>query len=260
MKRLATAVVLIPVITYLLIGAPYWAFAVVLAAVAALCYIEFEGIVAAHGIARTGPLGFVAGLIVLFARADGFAVFCGIALVGLTLALRSADLRSELPRSAAFVLGMAYIFGTWRCADQLHAISPEWLFYAIALNWVGDSAALFAGRSFGRHKLAPAISPGKTWEGSVASVLGSVIFGLILTRVLLRTEPIWLVAAVGVFANVAGQIGDLCESALKRGAGMKDSGTMLPGHGGWLDRVDSTLFAVPAAYGLLQLARAFKVP
>lgn len=259
MKRLATAAVLIPVITYLLIGAPYWAFAAVLAAVAALCYIEFEGIVAAHGIARTGLPGFIAGFLVLFARTDGFAVICGIALVALTLALRSTDLRSELTRSAAFVLGIAYIFGAWRCADQLHALNPEWLFYSISLNWVGDSAALFAGRSFGRNKLAPAISPGKTWEGSIASVLGTVIFGVILSRFVLGAEPVWLVIGVGVLANIAGQIGDLCESALKRGAGMKDSGTMLPGHGGWLDRVDSTLFAVPVAYGLLQLARAWKL-
>lgn len=256
MKRLVTALALIPTITYVVIWSPIVVFGAVLAAVASLCYLEYSGIVAAHGIEKPGLMGLLTGLGLLFFPGDTAAFVAIAVLLSMALALRSSDLRRELPRSAAFALGLLYVFGAWRCCVPLRAISPYWLFFAIALNWVGDSAAMYAGKTFGRNKLAPVISPGKTWEGAVASVIGSVIFGLIYAHYLLPNAPLWLVGAVAVVANIAGQIGDLCESAFKRGAGMKDSGTLLPGHGGWLDRVDSTLFAVPAAYALLAGARA----
>jgi phosphatidate cytidylyltransferase len=116
---------------------------------------------------------------------------------------------------------------------------------------VGDTAALYAGRAFGKHKLAPRISPGKTWEGSVASVIASVAVGAIYAHYFIPASPLWLALALGAAGNIAGQIGDLAESAMKRGAGVKDSGTSLPGHGGWLDRIDATLFSVPTVYALL---------
>jgi phosphatidate cytidylyltransferase len=125
--------------------------------------------------------------------------------------------------------------------------------FALALSWVGDIAAYYVGKNFGRHKLAPRVSPGKSWEGAVASLAGSMVFGFFYLNYLIPQVAPWqslLLAGVG---NVAGQLGDLAESALKRGAGVKDSGTMLPGHGGWLDRVDSTLFAVPVVYWLVML-------
>ncbi len=255
MKRLITALALIPVITYLIVWAPYIAFAIVLAIISTICYLEFAGIAAAHSIERPGWLGIAAGMLVLFLPGGGMALMAGIGLAAIAFALRSDDLRSELPRAAALVLGIVYIYGSWRCAVLLRFVSPYWLFFGIALNWVGDSAALYAGRSFGKRKLSPRISPGKTWEGAVASVAGSVIFGLVYAHYALAGVPLWFVGVVAALANIAGQIGDLCESAFKRGAGMKDSGTLLPGHGGWLDRVDSTLFAVPAVYGLIELAR-----
>lgn len=255
MKRVATALALIPIITYIVIWSPYLAFALVLTIIAILCFIEYNGIVAAHGIVPPGLIGFAAGLVVLLEPRGSVTLISGIALVGLTMALRSNDLREELGRAGALVLGVAYIFGSWRCAAELRTISPYWLFLSIALNWVGDSAAYFVGRAFGRHKLAPVVSPKKTWEGSIASVAGSVVFGFVFAWFAMPGTPLWLIAMVCTLANIAGQLGDLSESALKRGAGMKDSGTMLPGHGGWLDRVDSTLFAVPAAYGLIALVK-----
>jgi phosphatidate cytidylyltransferase len=260
MKRLVTALVLIPVITYLIIWAPFIAFAIVLAIISTLCYIEFAGIAAAHSIEKPGVFGIAAGMLVLFVPDGGISLMAGIGLAAIALALRSQDLTKELPRAAALLLGIVYIYGSWRCSVLLRSISPYWLFFAIALNWVGDSAALYAGKAFGRHKLSPRISPGKTWEGAFASVLGSVAFGLIYARFALPAAPLLFVVASAALANAAGQIGDLCESAFKRGAGMKDSGTLLPGHGGWLDRVDSTLFAVPAVYGLVVLARFGAVP
>src|SRR5262249_37993583 len=149
---------------------------------------------------------------------------------------------------------------------------PLYLLFLMLLVWVGDVAAYYVGRAFGRHKLAPRVSPGKTWEGSAASVLCAVIVGLLLFhRInpiaaflssvhLLSSQkltscsspflaaPIWFVVAFAAAVNVAAQVGDLVESALKRGAGVKDSGSLLPGHGGVLDRIDALLFALPVGF------------
>jgi phosphatidate cytidylyltransferase len=119
------------------------------------------------------------------------------------------------------------------------------LFFALAMNWIGDSAAYYVGRKLGRHRLAPIVSPKKSWEGAIASVLASLLFGLLYLPHLLPELRIWQIVLMAVLGNIAGQIGDLSESAMKRGAGLKDSGTLLPGHGGMLDRVDSSLFSLP---------------
>jgi phosphatidate cytidylyltransferase len=121
------------------------------------------------------------------------------------------------------------------------------LLVLFSLIWAGDSAAYYAGRAFGRHKLAPHISPKKTVEGAIAGLIASVIAGLLIGRWLLpATWPD--LAAVSVLSATAGQVGDLAESALKRSAGVKDSSAILPGHGGILDRLDSLLFAAPVFY------------
>jgi phosphatidate cytidylyltransferase len=187
---------------------------------------------------------------------SNLAIAVLIAMLALISAMRAPELRDSLPRAAALILGILYIFGCWHTAVGLRALSPYWLFFGLALNWIGDTAAMAVGRAIGRHKLAPRISPGKSWEGSVASVVASVLFGMLYAHWALPSAPVWLPGALAFAGNVAGQVGDLCESALKRGAGMKDSGTLLPGHGGWLDRVDSSLFSVPVVYALLSLANA----
>ena len=257
MKRIATAVLLIPVFLYLMLWAPYWAFAAVLVLVALLCYWELGGIIAGHGIPHPGIAGGVLGIIVLFAPPNSILLAPAVALAGLVVAMRVPDLRTALPTAGAMVLAVGYIFGAWRCAAALRLISPALLFFAVALNWAGDTAAMYTGRTLGRHKLAPRISPGKTIEGSAASVLASVVFGVLYFHWVLPEAPLWWAAALAAVGNIAGQVGDLAESALKRGAGMKDSGAMLPGHGGWLDRVDSSLFAVPAVYAMVLSAPGF---
>jgi phosphatidate cytidylyltransferase len=132
---------------------------------------------------------------------------------------------------------------------RLHAIpgqGPALLLFAMVIIWVGDTAAYFIGRSFGKYKLAPHLSPNKTWEGTVASFLGSLIVALVFVR-FMTVPPLHLLgmAAVG---NVAGQVGDLLESAYKRSAGIKDSGSLLPGHGGVLDRIDALILAIPVVW------------
>ncbi len=116
------------------------------------------------------------------------------------------------------------------------------------MNWSGDTAAYYVGRAIGKHKLSPILSPKKSWEGAIASVAGSLILGLLYLGHFTPDIPLWEIIIMAVVGNVAGQLGDLAESAMKRGAGVKDSGNILPGHGGILDRVDSSLFAIPIIY------------
>jgi len=127
-----------------------------------------------------------------------------------------------------------------------HPQGPRMVLLVLVLLWVGDSLAYFTGRAIGRHKLAPELSPGKTWEGAAANLLGSVLVGIVAAQWI--TLPRAHLALMAGLANVAGQLGDLTESAYKRSAGVKDSGTLLPGHGGMLDRVDSLIFATPVVW------------
>jgi phosphatidate cytidylyltransferase len=253
MRRIATAAILIPLVTYVAGWGHRYLFLAVLATVAVLCFREYCTIVARHNIDPPGPAGYAAGLVLLvipLPQAD-VRLLLVVALAALALALRSKDLARGLPRAAALLLGVMYVFGTWRMGAELRAINPYWLLFALVLNWIGDTAAYYVGRRFGRHKLAPRLSPAKSWEGSLASATASAVFGLFYLGWLMPEVPVALSLALAVAGNVAGQLGDLVESAMKRGAGLKDSGNLLPGHGGWLDRVDSTMFSMPAVYLLL---------
>ena len=144
---------------------------------------------------------------------------------------------------------------------------PTLLLFLMLVVWTGDIAALYAGRSLGRRKLAPALSPNKTVEGAVASLVGSVLIAAALaavcnavgrhgSTVLHISQPLWQTLLLAVLVNLAAQIGDLLESALKRGAGIKDSGSLLPGHGGILDRIDALLVAAPVLWYILLLKEA----
>ena len=254
MRRILTALALIPIVVYVVLWANFWAFLAVLVTVAFLCYREFNGVAEAYGFGAPGPLGYGAGLLLLVWWQDTWLVVVVVALIVLAAAIRGDDLAKSLPRAALLLAGIVYVFGCWKCAIPLRELSPHWLMYALLVNWVGDMGAYYIGRRWGRHKMAPRVSPHKSWEGAVASVVASV---LIAGAYLLRFVPGIAVAqavALTVAANAAGQLGDLTESAMKRGAGVKDSGAMLPGHGGFLDRVDSTLFSLPLIYAYLKLA------
>jgi len=254
MKRLLTAAVLIPFILYVVYFGNTWLLRGVTALVALICFSEYSGLAAGYGVAKPGPVGYAAGLLVLAMKPeDGYLILTLVAIIALSLVLRLEDLHQALPHAAFLLFGIIYIFGAWKFAILLRAASPHWLAFALILNWVGDGFAYYIGKSFGRHQLASRISPNKTWEGSLASVVGSMLFGVFyLNRTL--SVPILEGTLLTAAANIAGQAGDLAESALKRGAGVKDSSTLLPGHGGLLDRVDSTLFALPVVYLKLYFA------
>jgi phosphatidate cytidylyltransferase len=250
MKRLITALVLLPIVVGVILAGGDWAVTALLAITGLLAYYEFDELAAGNGIARAGWPGMLAGLALLLAPDPGTVVVL-IGLLGMALALRVGDLKDSMAGAGAFTLGVVYIFGAWRCARELHALSPHWLMFAVLVSWAGDTAALYIGKAFGRRKLAPQVSPAKTWEGAAGSLVGGVLAGGVYAYFLLPAAPVKIVmlAAAG---NIAGQFGDLAKSAWKRGAGVKDSGTMLPGHGGWLDRIDASLFSVPVVYALLK--------
>jgi phosphatidate cytidylyltransferase len=254
MKRILTAAALIPIVVYVVLWANFWVFFAVLVTVAFLCYREFDAVAEAYGFGPPGPLGYGAGLLLLVSRQETWLLILGLALILMAAAMRGEDLAKALPRAAVLLAGIVYIFGAWKCAMPLRELNPHWLMYGLLVNWAGDAGAYYVGRRWGRHKMAPRISPHKSWEGAAASVVASV---LIAGAYLLHFVP-WIAVlqavALTVAANAAGQLGDLTESALKRGAGLKDSGVILPGHGGFLDRVDSTLFSLPLIYAYLKLA------
>jgi phosphatidate cytidylyltransferase len=258
MRRLLTAAALIPLIVYVVIFANPWLFLAVVAAVAFLCYREYDAIAAGYGFGAPGPLGYAMGAAVLVWEIQPWPwlLMALAALAASTLAMRAKDdLAHVLPRAALLLMGVVYVFGCWKCAIELHRAGPHLLMYALIVNWAGDAGAYYVGRRFGRHKMAPRVSPRKSWEGAAASVAASILIGVpyllhFLPAAGRASVPFFILLTVA--ANAAGQIGDLAESAMKRGAGVKDSGALLPGHGGFLDRVDSTLFALPVILALVE--------
>jgi phosphatidate cytidylyltransferase len=253
MTRVLTGVLLAALACYLIFWSPGWLFQVAAVAVGLICYFEYTGLVTAHGL--VGPLvfGYLTGVAVI-----AFPQYLGLSLsllsiAALAFALRSDTLRTILPGAGAAIFGAIYTCLPWHFAGVLRGISVHWLFFALALNWSGDTVAYYTGRAFGKHRLAPVVSPKKSWEGAAGSVVGSVIFGLVYMGYFEPLTPAWKIATIAIVANIAGQVGDLAESAMKRGAGIKDSGHILPGHGGLLDRVDSSLFALPVVLALTRL-------
>jgi phosphatidate cytidylyltransferase len=232
MKRLLTASVMIPVVLYAVLGGIEWLFLVVLAAVALICFDEYSVITASRE-----PVAYAAGLAMLLLPTGSLwllAIF--FTLLMLTLAMRSSDPAMGFRRTTAILL---------------RAMNPWWLVFGLVVSWIGDTGAYYVGRRYGKHKLAPVVSPKKTWEGAIASVLVSSLAGGLALPRLIPGVGIGEALLLAFAANVAGQAGDLAESAIKRSAGVKDSGTLLPGHGGLLDRVDSSMFALPVLYGIL---------
>jgi phosphatidate cytidylyltransferase len=257
MKRVVTALFLVPVCVYSALFAPWWLFFGVVAIVALLCMREYAAITESFA-----PLGYLAGILILFAPPrESLLILILTTLAAMCLPLSAAVLEKGMVRAAALVLGIVYIFGSWKTAILLHDSAPQpaafgastghhLLMFGLLVNWIGDTGAYYVGKNFGRHKLAPAVSPGKTWEGAAASAVTGVVFGLIYLPLAIKGTSLLIAGALALAANAAGQVGDLAESAIKRGAGVKDSGGLLPGHGGMLDRVDSSMFALPVLYAI----------
>jgi phosphatidate cytidylyltransferase len=288
MRRIATAAVLIPVVLALILRGPALLLAGALAALALLGTRELLAASEHYGIQplRGATYGAVVAVFAVLGGAlatQTQIVALGGALLAL-LALSTAavffflvagmarpQLASVFPAAATSSAALLYI--TVPLALLL-VVRELWagaflLLYLLLVVWTGDTAAYYVGRAFGRHKLAPRISPGKTWEGAVASLAGAVVVGtvffayapqisswlfnagLVLRRHAYLAKEAPALAGVMILSaaiNVAAQLGDLIESLIKRGAGLKDSGTLLPGHGGVLDRIDALLLAAPVLW------------
>jgi len=261
--RVLTAVVLVPLVvaTVLLASTNVVALAVALVVVLALQEFFALGARVGHpGYPRWTMLcgtGLIAAPSIL---PESFSVplqfFLVVFVLGAaTLAMVSRrDVREALPSICASAAGLLFIAWPLSYVARLHGVPQDGrklVLLTLAIVWVGDTAAYFLGRAFGRHKLAPVISPKKTWEGAAGNIVGAAAAAAAFQSWL--QVPLVHLLGVGVAASVAGQVGDLVESAFKRSAGVKDSGTLLPGHGGMLDRVDALILAAPAVWWYFDL-------
>ena len=276
--RELSAAVAIPIVLAALFLAPAIVFNALVAFVALAALWEFYRLAekAGHPVAKT--LGIVYGGLVLGAAAVLWGPFHVVTRSGavidvvqrerpgawFTLVLLGtglaavAPLWSRVPPAAALSGAATTVFGVLSIAltatslCYLRGESPRAVLFLFLLVWVCDSAAYYFGRRFGAHRLAPVVSPKKTWEGALAGLGAATLFGAV-------AGSWWFVpelgpargAAAAAMASTAGQLGDLVESLWKRGAGVKDSGTFLPGHGGFFDRIDSLLFAGPVVAAFL---------
>jgi len=288
LTRIATAVVLIPIVLLLVLKAPAHLLVLVCAAVALLAIAEFLKLTTHYAVQPLSQLTyayvalfFVFVIVATSSRTplvETTSTIYGITLAAalapfifLTAAMRRPDLSTGYPAAAASVFAFAYIAVPMALLVEIRRqpAGAIWVIYTLLAVWAGDIFAYFVGKSLGRHRMSPEVSPKKTWEGAIASVAASMIIGTLwmqhapaISAALLRLNLIerrdgifgleqpqlWPILLLSAAVNIAAQLGDLVESLIKRGAGVKDSGSILPGHGGMLDRIDAMLFAVPVVW------------
>ncbi|RXH55262.1 phosphatidate cytidylyltransferase [Granulicella sibirica] len=278
MQRILTAVVLIAAVFGLIFFGQLWMITLFAALVAELAAYEYIQLAKAGG-ADIPLVWMIVGTACLFLPiVPNWPLDAQLPLLSaLALSLLAwngfrAPLDHVLPDTAQGLFGLLYVGFPltlipllWKQED-----GPALLLFLMVCVWAGDIAALYIGRNFGKRKLAPRLSPGKTWEGSIASVVGSVLAGMAVVLVSDRlaargstflhiSEPVWQSLVLAIVINIAAQVGDLLESAIKRGAKVKDSGTMLPGHGGILDRIDALLLGAPVLWYALLIKDTFKL-
>lgn len=266
-KRILTAVVLVPIVVALVWFAPMPVIVAVTCAVALLALHEYLALAKANGSIVFIVVPMIATTAIFFAALPGVPTLLMLAVLiaAVSIMLTHAAIKRPLPRllldTAASSFGLVYValpLATLPLIAQQENGRAE-LFFLLVVVWAGDIAALFVGRAIGKRKLWPRISPNKTWAGTVGSVVGSV--GVAIAAALLASRyaahagtanvlpaPLWYWIVLALVLNIAAQFGDLLESALKRGAGVKDSGALLPGHGGVLDRIDALLLAAPVLW------------
>jgi phosphatidate cytidylyltransferase len=277
-KRVATAAVLIPVVVGLVLWGSTIIVALVLALVMLLALFEYFALGDAMGhrayrfwtatcaliilylqwlstAVRWGEFGgiiypqrLVWLLHSFFPRAEDAVFLFVLGIAFITLATKRPFVEA-LPSAGISSSGLLLVAFPLTYAIRLHALGsqgPRLLLFVLVLIWTSDSAAYFAGRALGKHPFAPHLSPKKTWEGSIAGFASSIVVAFAFMRWL--SAPIAVLLGAAAVGNIAGQIGDLLESAYKRSAGVKDSGALLPGHGGMLDRIDALILAIPVVW------------
>jgi phosphatidate cytidylyltransferase len=279
LKRTLTALLLIPPVVYLIGWSPKWLFLLALVVAVILALREYFALCRAMGFkvfSWVGYAGAVAFCIVLTLPGNAsHSVVMPLLVVSVlfisTLALRrSTDLKDYLAATSVTIFGILYIGLSLSCLVPIRFASHSFagagmlgggtdqppapgvglrpLLFLFVVIWAGDICAYLVGRSMGRIPFFLRISPRKTWEGALAGLVGSLLAAWAFAHWFWKTADVITIVLIAGWIAVAGQVGDLVESAIKRGANQKDSGTLLPGHGGFLDRIDSLLFAAPAFY------------
>ena len=273
-KRVATALVLIPVVVGLVLFTPTWAVAVATAVITVLALWEYFALGEAIGHRAYRIWTIVCSLLFIYSQwlsaydnrvSDRIHFLFGwplgerpsiewylfLFVLGLAMFIlwTKRPLVEALPAagiSSSAILLVAFPLSYAVALHGLSRIGPKLLLFALVVTWAADTAAYFVGRAMGKHPLAPHISPKKTWEGSVGSMIGSLVVAWAFSYWI--RIPVGHLVAMAVIGNVAGQMGDLLESAYKRSAGVKDSGGLLPGHGGVLDRIDALILCIPVIW------------
>lgn len=250
-QRVLTAIVLLPLVAGLILFASQWAVLGILALGLGAAALEWAQL--ARFRSRPSRAAYVLAVVALApaiwwvgSREGALGAIYGLSLAWWLIVFVLLFRRPELGRAGAGLAGLLTLVPAWVAAADLYSDTGrggQWLLFVFVLVWAADVGAYFAGKAFGRHKLAPAVSPGKTWEG--------VGGGLLAVAAILALAAVWFqrplvpMLVLGLAVAVVSIVGDLLESLLKRQAGLKDSGALLPGHGGALDRVDSLLAALP---------------
>jgi phosphatidate cytidylyltransferase len=266
MKRVLTALILAPLTLTLVFLGPMWLITLVVAAVAMLAAWEFLALTEHRG-AKPPRVLTLAMIGLLFAGnyqspEDTVTLFGLFSVILLLYCAFRSPVDRALADATSSVFALFYLCLTLIPIPMLRAQSngPSLLAFLFLTVWAGDTVAMYSGRAFGKRKLAPNLSPNKTWVGAIGSVVGAVaVAGILLglssylvqwnsVRLSFADAPWWYWLILAMVVNVAAQVGDLAESALKRSAGVKDSGTLLPGHGGMLDRIDALLLAAPVLW------------
>jgi phosphatidate cytidylyltransferase len=267
--RVVTAFVLLPLVLWLIWRGGMW-LALLLAVAAAGCAFELNLLpvqlprqptelaeIEADSAVLTGGaiVSVIAAFLLPLRREVDFVplelILSALVVIAFADALLFEDRLDRVPRRVGFaVLGAVYPGLLISALVPLRQFPNGfwWVFLALTVTWANDTGAYFAGRGLGRHKLYPRISPSKTWEGALGGSLASVVGACIVQQLCLPSLSLAGAMLIGAGAAVLGPVGDLSESMLKRAFGAKDSGRLLPGHGGLLDRVDALLFNAPFVY------------
>jgi phosphatidate cytidylyltransferase len=277
--RILTALVLIPIVVALVWWGPAWILAAVAALIAIVALLEFFDlgeriamrpfrkwtIVCAAGLFYSQ---YSLGLIETHSLAEGYSIVrsaaggvlsieavllvfvFGAVVTGLTTRWALHEVLPGIAISSAGLLFVALPFSYLVRINEINLVGRKLVLFTLCLVWAGDILAYFVGKGLGRVPMAPALSPKKTWEGALGNLLASLLVGVFFAK-WLQVDAIQMLVIAGL-ANVAGQMGDLIESAWKRGAVVKDSSNLLPGHGGVLDRIDSLILASPIVWAAYQ--------
>ena len=251
-QRVITALVIAPIVLALVFFTPDWLFAGAMLLMALAGAWEWSALTGyPDRISRLAMVALFALLSVAgwflqrsFPYPQGLMLYCVLALAWWSFSLVwIAGLRNEFPRAVKILCGVLTLLPSLAAVVGVRAVSPWYLLILLLLTTSADIGAYFAGRAFGRHKLAPLVSPGKTWEGVVGGVVAVVLVAAVASHWLAVAPAPFILICIG--AALLSVVGDLSESLFKRQVGLKDSGTLFPGHGGVLDRVDSLTAAAP---------------